>query len=593
MRLRRTLPIALSTLALVAGPLALAQPAAADASGQIDIRFVETDNGIRFVAIGGAALPSFADDEALVVDFSEPERVTFTVDSGRKLLRSEMMSFSPDIGCEDPSGEIFVAAFQLTCRATIITDDGLRSILSPTAPTIIDMSAIPGDITTVAVGGVPAAGSAYPGIEYRGGAGVDYVQGGDYNDIIDGGAGDDDLFGGPGDDAIYGDAGADNIDGEEGDDLVGGGPDNDYVVGGPGYDRITGGSGVDEIDSEDGLADPVVACDNGPGRGAVSFDEGKDIPVDCPVELLPSAVTGAIGSGSRGTVAVDWGAPEFDGNTPITGYRLRLSGGKKGDPDIETVTVGADTLSYYFANLPSEDFQVAIWPINKVGEGPVTVVNVSVTGGIAAPVAVTSTFVSFSNASVQWIPPVAPDASGFVSVTGYELAVRSTDKKDRKWRSWTTLPEKYGAKVTSAEFGPDLKFFRNSRYQFRVRALAGKEVSPWTTSDVRFAAPLQAPKVNSSGLTRAGYFRVDFTLGPSKAMKYNDVAYFNSQMRAEGGPSTIEFGNLVSKKGNRIVADFPIYGTEDRPTCSFIAVLVGPDSKQLVTPRTTLPCWLP
>lgn len=88
-----------------------------------------------------------------------------------------------------------------------------------------------------------------------GGAGNDYLRGGQAADNIHGGDGNDLIFGGEGNDTLWGNAGHDFIFGENGADWLYGGDGNDTLVTGPGNSLFSGGfdtgNGTDVVTNGD------------------------------------------------------------------------------------------------------------------------------------------------------------------------------------------------------------------------------------------------------------------------------------------------------------------------------------------------------
>lgn len=89
-------------------------------------------------------------------------------------------------------------------------------------------------------------------LRLEGGAGDDFIRGGNAADQIEGGAGNDRLHGGGGDDYINGSKGRDTIYGDMGNDVVYGGRGDDALFGNTGNDYLEGGAGADRICGNDG-----------------------------------------------------------------------------------------------------------------------------------------------------------------------------------------------------------------------------------------------------------------------------------------------------------------------------------------------------
>lgn len=434
----------------------------------------------QFRLVAAAGITPFAEGEELIVSGAD-ETVTVTVVDGSHTIQ-------PGVACA-PVGTSSGA--QVVCSVPKSSD---RTRMT------IDLRAATG-ATTTAVAESPSVTDPL-GITFFGGSGVDYVQGGVAHDEIDGGLGDDDLFGGLGNDKIVGNDGADNIDGEEGDDSLSGGPGNDKIVGdselrGAGFDSMTGGPGVDELDSQDGLPDTYVNCDNAPGEGAITFDRGLDVPRDCPVVLPPTAPQNFEAAGGDYSLTVSWAPPEFDGNATNLTYELFYRApGKTSDT---VVTIPGTESSYTLDDLYSAPglYLVALRAKNEVGTSAATpTVSVVVGEGASPPQSVASVFERRWVATVSWVPPA--DAS---LGSRYELALRVMDRERKKWLAWEPLPDK--VRGTSLSVGDDLRIVQGRVYQFRVRTLDPRGgVSIWTESPRRYAGdlePLESPKLNGKG----------------------------------------------------------------------------------------------
>ena len=486
------LAAALVGSALVGVPLGAAQAAGPD----FTVGWDAATSQFRLVASAGIA--PFAEGEELIVS-GEDEAVMITVFEGSHTLAAGSR-------CTGVGGA------QVLCT-------------SPTSPErtrlTIDMRAASVSLTT-AVGETSSVTDPL-GITYYGGSGPDYVQGGIADDEIDGGLGDDDLFGGPGNDKIVGNDGADTIDGEEGDDALGGGPGNDDVTGDVGLDSMTGGPGVDRLDSEDGLPDTYVNCDNAPGAGAIDFDRGLDIPYDCPVVLPPTAPQGLEAAGGMDSITVSWAPPTFDGNSEKLTYVLlyRVPGQSNNVP--QPVVIPGSESSYTLDNLQKPGlYYVSLRASNEAGTSESTpTIPVVVGGAPSPPQSVSSVFVRKWSATVSWVPPAG--ASGVT----YELALRVMDRQRKNWLAWTTLPEKVSG--TTVSVGDDLRIVGGRVYQFRVRTVTSKgDVSVWTDSPRRFSGNLEA--LEGATFEGPSPFTVS-VIAPGPAWRYNvEIAALTASM---------------------------------------------------------------
>ena len=441
--------------------------------------------------IGGglmAATPAQAADNTLVVSINGTGVVSVTASEG-------MAPFADDeeLWIEGREGGYFVTlrgtlTHALTVAPSNCASLGPESVVCAAQGTLehsaalVNMSKASGVTTTVVPDQVTKTD-----LTFIGGPGADYVQGGAGDDQISGGGGPDDLFGGPGDDKISGDAGDDNIDGEQGNDSVGGGADNDFVVGGDGFDIMIGGTGVDELDSEDGVADTYVNCDNAPGKGEIAYDEGLDVPYDCPVTFAPTVPLDVNASGGASSITVDWSPPAFDGNSPITKYEIWFTPPASSQNAPKPIQVGGTESSYTLVGAGAGLYYVSMRAVNVIGVSDKTqAIPVTVGSAPSPPQSVSSVYISRGNATLSWVAPAD------VRDVSYEIALRVKDKRNGKWLAWKTLPARQTNE--SLDVGDDLRIANGRVYQFRVRALDGKlRASMWTNSEVRFVGNLTAP----------------------------------------------------------------------------------------------------
>ena len=130
-----------------------------------------------------------------------------------------------------------------------------------------------------------------------GGHGRDFAWGGAGDDLIEGGSQSDQLNGGTGDDILMGGVGSDTLSGDEGNDALFGDGQNDLLRGGDGNDLLDGGGGEDRLLGEGGddllIAGSGDILNGGDGEDTASFAEaGGAVDAD----LSAGGSTGAVDS---------------------------------------------------------------------------------------------------------------------------------------------------------------------------------------------------------------------------------------------------------------------------------------------------------
>lgn len=495
--------LAVSASALIAGP--------AQASGGT-LNVAWDASAQEFVITATAGIGPFGEAEELVVAGGRGQLITGIIDGDHTFTYGRL------------------------CTRVEVNDNQRAICLAPPGVTKthvrIDMRAATGATTTAVA--PPEFKNDPVTINFLGGSGPDYVQGGEGNDEIYGGAGDDDLFGGLGDDKVGGDEGNDDVWGEEGNDSVGGGPGNDNVTGDEGVDSIIGGSGVDSLDSEDGIKDAYVDCDNEPGLGAILFDRGLDLPYDCPVLLPPTQPRDITVDPGSNSFTVSWKPSEFDGNDPYMSYELRLRTPGDAEWSPAVAIPGTDT-SYTRTDLAKQGLHsVSMRAIGSGGDSAWTpALPFTVGARPAAPDAIESIFTAKWNATVSWLPVSGSDIE-------YELGLRVRDRDNRNWLAWTTLPTLYNTNA-AVQVGDDLRVVNGRIYQFRVRAIRGESTSDWTVSAQRFAGNFEPLKGASLIKTSQGVV-AELTI-PGLAWRYNTVGS-DGLLAAQYGPKGARSVNL-------------------------------------------------
>lgn len=498
------------SLGLVTAGLVGAPAAQAIAANSIFVEVVADDarDTSQLVVTAERGLTPFGDFETLIIDIDQLPgtvdgiEVTLTIDEGTKqLLPSGIARFVCSEGGQSMTC-YFGTDLGIVHAPPLEKETGVR----------IGFSSVEVYIQTA----INAYGPDAPGIEYRGGSGLDSYYGGPSRDRVYGGPGDDELFGGLGMDTIYGEEGDDLIDGELGDDYLDGGPGDDYITGDGDLpanrkgdpDTIIGGPGVDTLDSEDGIADRLVDCENEPGQGGIAFDRGLEYPFACPVLLVPSEPViddvSEVGVG----IAVEWSPPVFDGNTEVTSYDVEFAPAA-GRPIVKSTT----ETSYVEAMVPGGVWTIRVRAVNSEGNGPWSQPRqIDVSADIAPPTEVRSYFVSGKETKVSWEPSVS--GKGLT----YEIAMRVKNAKATSWGKWEPIAT---TKKSAHNMRDVLGLVRKRVYQLRVRAVDGKGgVSTWATSPSRFSDPLRHVDVTGVKANRL-FTNFDFKLDPELAQRHN------------------------------------------------------------------------
>lgn len=222
---------------------------------------------------GAVALPAAA-QATLTVSSTDPKLILVRGDGADSVL-TLTSSGSNAGGHLTMTGNPESMTLSASNAAGCVTNGGASIICNPIGGKVIDVDLGGGKATvTVNVSAVHAPGAR---IVYRGGSGVDLVNGAGSSAPLDIGLGAGDkqtATGGSGPDTITGSPVADTLNGGGGDDVLDGGDGNDLLAGGAGADRLQGGPGNDVLDGGDGN-DPSV--DGGFGDDSVAGGKGDDV----------------------------------------------------------------------------------------------------------------------------------------------------------------------------------------------------------------------------------------------------------------------------------------------------------------------------
>ena len=156
-----------------------------------------------------------------------------------------------------------------------------------------------------------------------------------------------------------------------------------------------------------------VAAINNAGLGTYTA------PISCGVQVRPDPPTNlTVSNVALNQVVLDWLAPAFNGNTPITGYRIERNNGT-GFLNVTANT--GNTLVEYFDNTVATRTQYAyrVSAINAIGAGdPSNPFVLTTIGTSDPPTNAQATPTSTSTITVTWS---APSNSGGTSITGYKI----------------------------------------------------------------------------------------------------------------------------------------------------------------------------
>jgi hypothetical protein len=196
-----------------------------------------------------------------------------------------------------------------------------------------------------------------------------------------------------------------------------------------------------QIQRDSGAGDVVIVADTGSATptsftdstivSGVSFiytitainDQGLGTPSarsnGCGVPELPSAPFGLTATNvALGVVGLDWSAPFFDGNSPITGYnvtrinatqQITILDGDTGSPLREFIDNTVDDETQYGYNVAA---------INIIGQSPFSNTALITTFGLPPPPSnVQATATGTSTMTVTWTAPEV----GSTTITGYQI----------------------------------------------------------------------------------------------------------------------------------------------------------------------------
>ena len=233
----------------------------------------------------------------------------------------------------------------------------------------------------------------------------------------------------------------------------------------------------------------LIVTQGGNQPVALLFAGGDGLTIGTPIDVVlqrfgvtiegqppgdgpPGAPTGLSAQAGDGSVSLSWTAPSFDGNSPITGYRVYRGTSPAGETLLQSVGPGTSFLDDTVTNGTTYYYKVSAE--NALGEGPQSVERSATPGAVIPPTEPLSTLDNFNRPDEnplsdggRWSNGILNSGESGLVVSGSALAcTRSTTCS--AWRS-------------NAQYGPD------------VEAWATFTTMPGNGNGLRLYARLQQP----------------------------------------------------------------------------------------------------
>jgi titin len=229
-----------------------------------------------------------------------------------------------------------------------------------------------------------------------------------------------------------------------------------------------------------------VSAVNAAGAGAASEPSATLTPFG-----LPDSPASVVASGADASAVVAWSMPDFDGGSPVTGYRVEFS-----PYPVETWTVAAADTASVDTSLIVEGltngsvYLFRVSAINAAGVSDPTISSAQANPSTTAS-APTGTAAVATDATVtlSWSPPLT---NGGSAVTGYEVAYR-----DETSSEWTILEVAADATTTVVD-----GLTNGVGYVLRVRAVTDVGDGDWSATMA--ATPVTAPSAPPGIAVAAG-----------------------------------------------------------------------------------------
>lgn len=198
----------------------------------------------------------------------------------------------------------------------------------------------------------------------------------------------------------------------------------------------------------------------------------------------PDAPQAVSATGALRSVTVAWAAPEYDGNSALTGYSVQLEGG-------QPVTVAVDQRSYTFTDLErGRSYRATVRAVNELGTSPASAYTALV------PIATTR--------------PANPDRPGIATVGQAVTVTWSTPDDGGSTITGYTVKLSDGteAQVAGTATSHTFNGVRAGDYSATVAATNVNGTSPFSAASPE-ATVLAAPTVGSVSATAPSWSQVD------------------------------------------------------------------------------------
>ena len=243
----------------------------------------------------------------------------------------------------------------------------------------------------------------------------------------------------------------------------------------------------------------------GAGAWSVSFTAA---PVEHPSPPVINSVTPG-----EGTLTVSWSAPEDDGGSDITEYRVRhIRSDAPGKPFIawtEKRGISGSTLQYVIGGLTiGVRYDMQVRATNASGGGSdysATVTGIPEERTVPSAPAISSVISFNEKLNIVWD---APSGTGGTIITAYDLRYIRSDAPDKADDNWTVLDSIWTSGTRAYGLGGLTNWVG---YDVQVRAENSEGTGPWSATTTGTPGNLPSAPTIVKLFDIPGYFQVDWS----------------------------------------------------------------------------------